>query len=44
MWLVRILKRDPTFPRPVKFGRLRFFRIDELIAWERAAAAKSHAA
>jgi predicted DNA-binding transcriptional regulator AlpA len=44
MWLERMLKRDPTFPRPSKFGRLRFFKIDELIAWERAAAAKSRAA
>jgi predicted DNA-binding transcriptional regulator AlpA len=44
MWLARMLKRDPTFPRPTKFGRLRFFRVDELVAWERAAAAKSRAA
>jgi predicted DNA-binding transcriptional regulator AlpA len=44
MWLVRMLKRDKSFPRPVKIGRLNFFRLDELIAWERAAAAKSHAA
>jgi hypothetical protein len=39
-----MLKRDRTFPRPVKFGRLRFFKVDELIAWERATAAKSRAA
>ena len=41
MWLERMLKRDKTFPRPSKFGRLRFFKIDELVAWERKAAAKS---
>jgi predicted DNA-binding transcriptional regulator AlpA len=37
MWLVRLLARDPTFPRPVKIGRLRFWKLDDLIAWERAA-------
>ena len=37
--------RDPAmqFPQPVYFGRLRFWRIDELEAWERAQAAKSRA-
>jgi hypothetical protein len=44
MWLERRLKADPTFPRPSKFGRWRFFKIEELIAWERKAAAKSRAA
>jgi len=44
MWIVRTLERDPTFPRPYKFGRLRFFKLSELIAWERSAAAKSRAA
>ena len=44
MWLERILKRDATFPRPTKFGRWRFFKIEELVAWERQTAAKSHAA
>jgi predicted DNA-binding transcriptional regulator AlpA len=44
MWLVRLLARDPTFPRPVKIGRLRFFKTDDLIAWERATAANSRAA
>lgn len=39
MWLVRLLARDPTFPRPLKIGRLRFFKIDELIAWERGLSA-----
>ena len=44
MWLERMLQKDSTFPRPVKFGRLRFFKIDELIDWERKAAAKSRVA
>jgi hypothetical protein len=38
MWLARMLERDPTFPRPKYFGRWRFFKIEELVAWERAAA------
>ena len=41
MWLVRLLERDKTFPRPVKIGRLRFFKITDLVAWERTTAAKS---
>jgi predicted DNA-binding transcriptional regulator AlpA len=44
MWLVRLLERDPAFPRPVKIGRLRFFPVAALIAWERKAAAESDAA
>ena len=28
MWVERLLKRDPTFPRPTKIGRLRFFKLD----------------
>lgn len=39
MWLARTLKRDPSFPRPVKLGRLRFFKVSDLVEWERAAAA-----
>lgn len=44
MWLVRVLERDQTFPRPVYVGRLRFFPVAELAAWERKTAAKSRAA
>lgn len=44
MWLVRLLERDQTFPRPVKIGRLRFFSVAALTKWERATAARSHAA
>jgi hypothetical protein len=35
MWIVRTLDSDPTFPRPYKFGRLNFWALDELEAWER---------
>ena len=39
MWLVRRLASDPTFPRPVKFGQLRYWKISELEAWEATQAA-----
>ena len=39
MWLERKLKNDPDFPHPKYFGRLRFWKIDELEAYERSAAA-----
>lgn len=41
MWLVRLLKNDPTFPRPIVINRLRYFPIAELLRWERETAAKS---
>ena len=41
MWLERMLQKDATFPKPHKFGRLRFFKVDELIGWERRTAARS---
>ena len=44
MWLERVLKKDATFPRPHKFGRLRFFKVEELIDWERKAAVRSERA
>ena len=43
MWLERLLKRDPKFPRPVKIGRLRFFKISELEKYERDRAAEQAA-
>jgi hypothetical protein len=36
MWVVRQLANDPTFPRPVKIGRLRFWDLDQLEAYERS--------
>ena len=35
MWLVRLLKSDPDFPRPVKFGRMNFYSVEALEAYER---------
>ena len=34
MWIERRLQDDPAFPKPVKMGRLRFWRLSELEAWE----------
>lgn len=36
MWLERKVRDDPDFPRPTYIGRLRFFKIDEVEAYERA--------
>jgi predicted DNA-binding transcriptional regulator AlpA len=41
MFLVRLLERDATFPRPMKIGRLRYFKLAELVAWERKQAARA---
>src|SRR5262249_26768682 len=36
MWIVR-KQRDDAFPSAVRFGgRLRFFRLSELVEWERS--------
>ena len=35
MWITRKLASDATFPKPVKFGRLRFWDSAALDAWER---------
>jgi len=40
MWLERKLEKDATFPPPHKFGGRRFFKVADLIAWERAAAVR----
>ena len=34
MWLWRKIRNDPKFPRPVHFGRLQFFRLADLEAYE----------
>jgi hypothetical protein len=42
MWVERKLKSDPDFPRPVTFGSsFRFFRFDEIEAYERLCATKA---
>ena len=38
MFIERRLKNDPTFPRPTFIGRLRFWRLSDLEAWEAAQA------
>jgi predicted DNA-binding transcriptional regulator AlpA len=40
MWLHRRLHDDSGFPRPIVIGRLRFWRLSELKAWEDSLAAK----
>jgi predicted DNA-binding transcriptional regulator AlpA len=40
MWVERRLGNDPTFPRPVFFGRMRFWKLSELERWEAAQAAR----
>jgi predicted DNA-binding transcriptional regulator AlpA len=34
MWIHRRLHDDSGFPRPLYIGRLRFWRLSELVAWE----------
>jgi predicted DNA-binding transcriptional regulator AlpA len=36
MFVERRLKNDATFPKPVFLGRLRFWKLSELEAWEAA--------
>jgi predicted DNA-binding transcriptional regulator AlpA len=38
MWIYRRLKSDPDFPRPRKFGRLRFWLLSEIEDYERSRA------
>jgi predicted DNA-binding transcriptional regulator AlpA len=40
MWLIRRMQ-DSAFPAPTYFGRLRFWRLSDLEAWEREQAAKT---
>jgi predicted DNA-binding transcriptional regulator AlpA len=34
MWLWRRLENDPDFPRPIRIGRKRYWRLSELLAFE----------
>jgi hypothetical protein len=38
MWLHRRLHDDSGFPGPIYIGRLRYWRLSDLLAWERAQA------
>jgi predicted DNA-binding transcriptional regulator AlpA len=40
MWVERRLKNDSTFPRFVKFGRLRMWDEAELDAWDQLCGAR----
>ncbi|MBH5369913.1 hypothetical protein [Bradyrhizobium glycinis] len=40
MWVERRLKDDPAFPRPLYIARNRFWRLADLVEWERAVAAR----
>ncbi|MGY8709536.1 hypothetical protein RAD16_27660 [Bradyrhizobium sp. 18BD] len=40
MWIERRLKDDPDFPPPLYIAKRRFWRIADLIDWERAVAAR----
>ena len=41
MWVEHQLKDDPAFPRPTYLGRLRYWKLSELEAWERKRACMS---
>jgi predicted DNA-binding transcriptional regulator AlpA len=40
MWLTRIMRSDPTFPRYIVIGRYRFWDVAEIEAYERDVAAR----
>ena len=46
MWIVRTLANDQSFPKPYRLGagRNRFWKLDELIKWERSVASRSRVA
>ena len=43
MTLARTIKRDPEFPHPVYFGRLRYFKVRDIEAYEHLREVKSAA-
>jgi predicted DNA-binding transcriptional regulator AlpA len=42
MWIFRRLNDDPDFPKPMIINRRRFWRLADLVAWERKRAAVSN--
>jgi predicted DNA-binding transcriptional regulator AlpA len=36
MWLWRLLREEPAFPRPVRIRNQRYWRVTDLVAFERA--------
>lgn len=41
MWIERRLADDPNFPRPLYIAKRRFWRLADLINWERTLAARN---
>jgi hypothetical protein len=41
MWVERRLAGDPDFPKPTYISKRRFWRLADLVAWERVNAARS---
>jgi predicted DNA-binding transcriptional regulator AlpA len=37
MWLWRLLRDEPSFPKPFVIRKQRYFRLSELVAYENAA-------
>lgn len=37
-WIDYRLANDPTFPKPIYFGRFRHWKLSALVAWEEAQA------
>lgn len=44
MWFERLLRDDLEFPRPMYIRKIRYFKLADVIAWERKRAADSRAA
>jgi len=44
MWIERRMKADPNFPQPMYMGRFRFWDLDKIEAFERAAVTAGGAA
>ncbi|WP_441229453.1 hypothetical protein AB7828_03860 [Tardiphaga sp. 215_C5_N2_1] len=40
MWVERRLKDDPTFPKPIYITNRRFWRVSDLVVWERGQIAR----
>ncbi len=38
MWVERRIKGDPTFPRPMYIAKRRYWRVADLVNWERGLA------
>jgi hypothetical protein len=40
MWVERRLNDDPSFPRPLYIAKRRFWRLGDLVEWERGLASR----